>query len=274
MVPAEGKVIVANSGTQGSSGLLPAVRQKQVLRFIEEHGSVQVRDLIEHFGVSEATVRRDLDDLAARDLVQRTHGGAVARAPSTSFEALYEEKRGEFAAEKRRIAEAAVKVIRDGETVILDSGSTTLEVARNLAGHRGLTVITYDLFIATAVSFDPSTTVVVPGGSRREGFNTLIGPLTEAFFRGVRVDRTILSADAVDVAFGVSNATFAECAIKQLLIEAGRQVLLVADASKFGKQALAKVCSVGSLDLIVTDASLGEPDRRALEQAHVELQLT
>lgn len=253
---------------------MPAVRQMRVLREVEERGSVQVRDLVEHFAVSGATIRRDLDELAERDLVQRTHGGAIARRTSTSFETNYEEKREAFTAEKRRIAAAAAKFVLDGETVILDSGSTTFEVARLLAHRKNLTLITNDLFIAGQIAFDPSISVVISGGTLRDGFNTLVGPLTETFFRNVRVDRTMLSADAVEPVFGVSNATFAESSIKQLMVEAAGHVTLVADASKFGKHALARVCSLDEIDVVVTDSSLSDTNQKALNQAPPKLVIT
>ncbi len=255
-------------------GLLPAVRQLRVLREVEERGSVQVRELMDHFAVSGATIRRDLDCLAERDLVLRTHGGAMARRTSTSFETNYEEKRKAFTAEKRRIASAAVRFVLDGETVILDSGSTTFEVARLLAERKNLTLITNDLFIAGQIAFDPSITVIVTGGTLREGFNTLVGPLTETFLRNVRVDHTILSADAVDPAFGISNATFAESSIKQLMVEAAGHVTLVADASKFGKRALARVCALDKVDVVVTDDALSDANQKALLQAATKLVLT
>lgn len=254
-------------------GLLPAVRQLRVLREVEERGGVQVRELVDHFAVSGATIRRDLDSLAERGLVLRTHGGAIARTTSTSFETNYEEKRKAFTAEKRRIAIAAAEFVPDGETVILDSGSTTFEVARILAERKNLTLITNDLFIAGQISFDPSITVIVTAGMLREGFNTLVGPLTEAFLRNVRVDFTVLSADAVDPAFGISNATFAESSIKQLMVEAASHTILVADASKFGKRALARVCALDEVDVVVTDEALSDSNQKALLQAATKLVL-
>ncbi|MFA5568528.1 MAG: DeoR/GlpR family DNA-binding transcription regulator [Trueperaceae bacterium] len=246
----------------------------RVLREVDELGSVQVRELMDHFAVSGATIRRDLDCLAERGLITRTHGGAIACRTSTSFETTYEEKRKAFTVEKRRIASAAEKFVLDGETVILDSGSTTFEVARLLAERKNLTLITNDLFIAGQITFDPSITVIVTGGMLREGFNTLVGPVTETFLRNVRVDHTVLSADAVDPVFGVSNATFAESSIKQLMVEAASHVILVADASKFGKRALARVCVLDDVDAVITDAALNDADHKSLMQASIKLILT
>lgn len=259
---------------KGMERLLPAVRQLRVLREVEERGSVQVRELMDHFEVSGATIRRDLDDLARRDLVLRTHGGAMTHRTSTSFERGYEEKRNAFTAQKRRIAVAAIQFVQDSETVILDSGSTTFEVARLLAESKNLTLITNDLFIASQITFDPSITVIVIGGALREGFNTLVGPLTEDFLRNVRVDRTILSADAVDPTFGVSNATFFESSIKHLMVEAAGHVTLVADSSKFGKRALAKVCALSEIDVVITDDDLSEADQKSLMQSAAKVVMT
>lgn len=208
--------------------------------------------------VSEATVRRDLTMMAEEGLVSRARGGAILPASSTAFEPLYPEKRLINTEEKRRIGVEAALMVVDGETLILDSGSTTFEIARNLTDHKNLTIITNDLVIASSVMFDSTTSVIVTGGIRRQGFNTLIGPVTDEFLQQVKVNKTFLAADAIDFQQGVTNATFAEISVKRLMIQAAREVILVADHSKFANIALARVCPLDKVHCVITDSSIDE----------------
>lgn len=164
-------------------------------------------------------------------------------------------------------------MVADGETLILDSGSTTLEIARQLAKRKDITIITNDLYIASTVSYDPTTTLIVTGGVRREGFNVLVGPIAEELLRKVRVNRTFLAADAVDLAYGVMNATFTEIQIKQLIIQAAKEVVLVADHTKFGKAALAKVCSLTDIHHVVTDTGIADSVLEELKRLGIPVTL-
>ncbi|MGE5553323.1 MAG: DeoR/GlpR family DNA-binding transcription regulator [Betaproteobacteria bacterium] len=250
----------------GRLSMLPAERHSLILEHLQSARSVKIEELASLLKVSEATVRRDLTSLATKGLVSRTHGGAILPTASTAFERLYPEKRMLNQEEKRRIGAEAAALVADGETIILDSGSTTFEIARNLARHKNLTLITNDLFIAGSIAYDPSTTVIVTGGVRREGFNVLVGPVAEEFLRNVNVNRSFLAADAIDFEHGVTNATFIEVAIKQLIIAAAREVVLVADHTKFGSVALVKVCSLDRVHRVITDSGLAEPVMQGLQR--------
>lgn len=240
----------------GPTSLIPAERHRLIMEYVAMRRSAKIGELALSLGVSAATIRRDLAQLAEQGVINRTHGGAVPLVTSTAFEPVYQEKMRIFPAEKRRIGVEAASLVADGETVILDSGSTTLEVAQNLTRHKGLTVITNDLFIAGSVTFDPSTALIVTGGARREGLNVLIGPIAEDFLRQVKVNKTFLAADAVDPRQGVTNATFAEASLKRLIIRAAQEVILVSDHSKFGKAALAKVCPIEQIGRVITSAGI------------------
>jgi Transcriptional regulators of sugar metabolism len=246
--------------------ILPAERRKRILEFIQQNGSGRIEELATSLDVSEATVRRDLSLLATEGFINRTHGGAILSEASTAFERLYPEKRLLCSEEKRLIGIEAASMVADGETLILDSGSTTFEIARNLTLHKNLTIITYDLFVASSFVYDPSTTVIVTGGIRREGFNVLIGPIAEELIRQVKVNKAFLGADSVDFTAGVTNATFNEVSIKRLIIEAASEVILVADYSKFGKASLAKVCSLDQIHRIITDSKIDDSILQGLQR--------
>lgn len=236
--------------------VVPAERRRRIVEYLKANRSGKNEELAAELGVSLATVRRDLDLLATEGLVSRTHGGAVLPDSSTAFERLYSEKRQLFQSEKARIGAAAAAMVADGETLVLDTGSTTFEVARHLSGHKNLTIITNDLLIVSTLEFDPTTVVMVTGGTRRSGYSVLIGPVTEDLLRSVRVNKSFLSADAVQLDHGISNATFAEVATKRLIIEAAQEVILVVDHSKFGGVALARVAPLDRVHHIVTDSGV------------------
>lgn len=249
--------------------VVPAERRRRIVEYLRANRSGKNEELAVALGVSVATVRRDLDFLATQGLVSRTHGGAVLPETSTAYERLYSEKRNLFQEEKRRIGQAAAAMVADGETVILDTGSTTFQVAQYLAGRRNLTIITNDLLIATVLEFHPTTQLVVTGGIRRSGFGVLIGSIVEDLLRAVKVNKSFLSADAVDVEHGISNANFAEAAIKRLIIEAAQQVILVVDHSKFAGTALAKVAGVHRVHHVITDSGVSPEVLQALERAGI-----
>lgn len=264
------------SPTPRNESVLPAERRRKILEYIQVNRSGKNEELSAALGVSLATIRRDLDLLSERGLVSRTHGGAVppetdpaGAVPGPAFELLYSEKRLVHLEEKRRIGAAAAKTVADGETLILDSGSTTFELARCLARHKDLTIITNDLLIASSIEYDPSTTLVVAGGTRRAGVSYLVGPVAEEFLRGVRVSKTFLSADAVDLVYGISNASFPSATAKQLMVAAARQVILVVDHSKFGQVALARVCGLEQVHQIFTGAGAPLEVLRGLERMNL-----
>lgn len=231
-------------------------RLTQTLELIKKSGSLQVNNVASLQGVSEATIRRDLNKLEDLGLIKRIHGGAVLANLSTTFEYMYHDKVGMRTEEKKRIALQALKEIHDGDSVMLDSGTTTYQLALLLEGKRNLTIITYDMSIASTLKLHPSSQVIVTGGMVRAGYNVLIGTITENFIRNTRVDEVILSADAIDDSFGISNANYLEAGIKSLLVQAAKRVIVVADRTKFGKVAVAKVCDIKDVDLIITDKDL------------------
>lgn len=247
--------------------IIPAGRKRELMQYVQEHGSAQIHELSEVLGVSEATVRRDLTALHEEGLVLRTHGGAVpVEVKSTSFEPKYQAKAETMMEEKRRIGAYAAAMVEDGDTVFLDSGTTTYCVAMNLAEKKHITVITYDLYIASDIELDATSSLVVTGGTRRPGHGTLVGSVARNFIESIRVDKTFLSTDAVDIEFGISNANFFEADIKSLIARAAHQTILVADHTKFGNVALTRVCTLDEVSAIVTDSGLGTIFRELLAE--------
>lgn len=233
-------------------------RLEHIVQLLNQRGGIRTNELAEELGVSAATVRRDLEELAARGSVDRTHGGAVILRSGPGKEVPYAEKTLHMRAEKERIAQRALDFVPDGATVILDSGTTVVELARRLAG-RPVTAIALDLPSATALSAEDGVEVWTPGGRVRNGLFSLVGPWVEQTLRGLAIDVFFMGADAID-AQGVSNSTVEEAEVKRLAIGAARQTVLLADSTKFGRRSFARVCAFANIHTLITD----EASREAL----------
>ncbi len=233
---------------------LPVERRQRILQLLEAQGGLRTVELRQALDVSVATVRRDLGVLADQGLIERTHGGAFLRTPGTAHEPPFAVKAAMMREEKERIADAAARMIQPGSTVILDSGSTTLALARRISGKR-VTVIALDLTGAQAAA-SGQTEVLLVGGRVRNGLFSLVGPWAEDTLAGLHGDIFFLAADAVD-SEEVTNSTVDEAALKRLAIRAAREVVLVADHGKFGRRALAHVCRLEELSAAVTDRGIG-----------------
>ncbi len=227
-------------------------RLERIVQMLSLRGGLRTVDLADALNVSTATIRRDLDELAARGIVDRTHGGAVLGHGGTGREAPYEEKAQRMQPEKARIAERAASLVTDGATIVLDSGTTVLELARRLAG-RPITAIALDLPSASALSAEEGVEVWTPGGHVRNGLFSLVGPWTEQTLRSLSVDLFFMGADAVDHE-GVSNSTVEEAQVKRLALASARTSVLLVDSTKFGRRSFVRVCPLDSVATVITDA--------------------
>jgi DeoR/GlpR family transcriptional regulator of sugar metabolism len=236
------------------AGLSNVERQEQVLHFIEQRQRVAVADICERFAVSVATARRDLEALAARGDVRRVHGGALAvrRAPP-ELPAL--QRADEQADAKRRIGQAAAAQVVDGETIFLSSGTTALEVARNLRDRAKLTVITNSLLIINALADAPQITLVSLGGILRRGELSLIGHIAEQALAEVRADKVILGIRAIDAEHGLTNDYLPETMTDRAILRISREVIVVADHTKCGRVSAAFVAPITAMHTLITDTA-------------------
>ena len=251
---------------------IPAERQKKMMEYIEANTSAQIHELAEKFHVSEATVRRDLDDLDQQGALKRTHGGAIKVDRSTAYESMYSEKIGQMLEEKHRIANSAAQMVHAGDTVLIDSGTTTFFIAQALSHHENLTIITNDLYIAYQTPLHPSSTLIVTGGTRRQGRQELVGTVTENCIRDTHVDIAFIGVDGIDLTGGATNANFAEVGVKRLMLEAAARGVIVADHSKFGRIALARICDIKEASLILTDTGIDGDMLTRLKKLGVQME--
>jgi DeoR family transcriptional regulator of aga operon len=240
-----------------------------ILEALSGRGSVDVGDLAEQLGVSAATVRRDLGRLERQRLLSRTHGGAVPSG--VIYELPLRSRAGREIEHKRRIARAAVEQLGDARSVGLTGGTTTHEVARQLA-ERELSVVTNSISIAAELAIRPNLKLLVTGGVARAESYELVGPLAEATLAGLNLDVVFIGVDGVSAA-GVTTHHEVEAHTNRSLIRRAARVVVVADASKLGRSAFAQICPLDEVDTIITDARASEEERDVLTAAGVEVVL-
>jgi len=233
--------------------LLREERKRKISQFIKENKKATVPELSKLFGVSESTIRRDLEELDEQGVIQRAHGGAVVIERAAPEPPIIQ-RMTENKEEKRRIGRAAAQLVREGETVFLGSGTTTLEVARNLLERNNLTVITNALNIANLFAANPNITVIVIGGLLRHSELSMIGHIAEQTLGELHADKVIMGIRAIDVEAGLTNDYLPETMTDRAIINFSSEVILVADHTKFGKVSTAYVAPVKQITTLVTDA--------------------
>ena len=244
---------------------IPAQRRQEMLRAVRS-GSTHVTELAVNFGVSEMTVRRDLRELARAGKVERVRGGAVNAGWEPPFEQTAVERLGA----KDRVGAAAAALIEDGQTVMVDIGTTTLQAARHLHG-RDLTVVTTSLAVYEELATDPVVELVLPGGIVRRNYRSLVGVLAEDSLRQLKADVLFLGTSGVDAELAVWDTTMVEVPIKRAMIAAADRVVLLADAEKFSMGGIVRVCEAGAIDHVVTDDALAPAARAAIDEAGIEV---
>lgn len=233
--------------------MLKAERQQKILHLIDENEHVTVPVLSQSFQVSEATVRRDLEELSQTGHVRRAYGGALRAEPAPPEPPILQ-RTVEYDAEKQRIGLAAADLIRDGETIFIGSGSTTAKLAHALVGKRHLTVITNALNIAFALARDADIDVVMLGGVLRRSELSTIGHLAEQVIGELRADKVVMGAHALDPHHGITSEYLPEVMTDRAIMKLGAQLVIVADHSKFGKVSTGLIAPIQSVHTIVTDS--------------------
>jgi DeoR family transcriptional regulator of aga operon len=253
-------------------------RWNDLLGLLAAAGQPQVEDAAKALNVSPATVRRDFDELAAQQMLTRIRGGAVAQAVNYDLPLRYKSER--HPSEKQRIGELAAGLVRAGQVVGLNGGTTTTETARALATRPDLsrggaepavTVVTNALNIATELAVRQHIKIVTTGGVARPQSYELTGPLATGVLEQVTLDVAFLGVDAIDAVAGATAHHEGEASINQLMARQARKVIIVADSSKVGQRAFARICGPADIDVLVTDTGIAPDDIVTLEAAGVEV---
>lgn len=230
-------------------------RRREIVKQLQRDGYVEAKKLSNELGVDTSTIRRDLDVLVRSGQAERTHGGAKPIG-GAGLDVPYAVKEYEYRRQKVAIARHAASRVREGDSVILDSGSTTFQVAVALRYIPDLTFITNDLRIATLLATVPDVRLFLAGGGLLNSVYTLIGPRATDFFSDFSATWAFLGADAVDPTAGITNTNTVEVPVKRAMLEAATTSVVVADSSKFGTRTLARVAGLDEVDHFVTDSEL------------------
>jgi len=237
--------------------MLGSQRRSLILELVEESGAVRVADLVERLGVSDMTIRRDIERLAADGLLERVHGGALALPARTGKEPGFEAKSGLWLAEKQAIARAAATHVAPGSTIGISAGTTTFELAREVRDTPELTVVTNSVPVAQLLheSGAPGQTVVLTGGVRTPS-DALVGPVAVSALRTLHVDLLFLGAHGLDPRAGLTTPNLVESETNRALVASAREVCVLVDSSKWGTIGLSTFAALTDIDILITDSGL------------------
>jgi DeoR/GlpR family transcriptional regulator of sugar metabolism len=253
-------------------GLLSEPRRRRILEWIQEEGAARVRDLAVAFQVSEATIRQDLERLEAEGLITREHGGAFLN-PVASPSGVMSLHHQENMDKKAKIGALAASLVQDGDTIILDAGTTTTEVATRLLGRKNLTVITNALNIGIVLGTVPGFAVHMPGGQFKAPTLSLSGDKCVEYFRSIFAGKLFLATAGVSLETGLTYPSFADLELKEAMIKAASHVYLVADSTKINKSSFTRLGSLDVIHSFITDDGISDADAKAFESRGIDLMI-
>jgi DeoR family transcriptional regulator, aga operon transcriptional repressor len=232
-------------------------RRAHILEIVNRDGKVSVPDLSKMFEVSVVTIRNDLIQLERKKLLIRTHGGAI-KEQRVGFDFAVSQKAGMHPDEKLKIANKALEFIKNGDTIILDSGSTTQQIAKQLKKFKNLTVVTNALNIVATLSDFEEIEIIIPGGVLRKKSLSLIGPLAEIGVNNFYADKLFLGVDGIDADYGITTPNMEEAHLNRLMIERSKEVFVVTDSSKFEKRSMTFITGLEKINTLITDKNIPE----------------
>jgi DeoR/GlpR family transcriptional regulator of sugar metabolism len=246
------------------------IRREKILDLIREDGSAKVIKLAKIFKVSEVTIRQDLEKLEQEGFIRREHGGAFLKNVEESVKSITLLNQ-ENIEKKQKIGRKASELIESGDVIILDSGSTTTEIAKNLFGRKGLTVITNALNIALILGAEPGIELIVTGGEFKPPTLSLTGQKAADFFENIHVDKLFLATAGISLRSGLTYPSLSDIVVKKSMIEAADTTYLVADSTKIGKNAFASLGALSLIDYIITDPDIAAEHLQLFKDHEIEL---
>jgi len=253
-------------------GLSDLERQEAIAQILKDKKKVTVSELARRFGFSESSIRRDLAKLERKGQAKKVYGGAIL-ASSTQHELDYQERLSRSIREKSAIAGYAVKLIRPGQALLLDSGTTAMQIALRLPEAMGLTVVTNGLAIAEALSGHAGLSLFILAGRYRPSSRDMVGPMLVSAIRQFAVDIAFLSVDGFDPVHGLSTTDHELAEAARAAMDIAQQTVVVSDASKGGRRAFASICAIDQVDLIISDKHLDGRICNGIREAGVEVVL-
>lgn len=250
--------------------ILPNVRREKILDLIKEDGFAKVGDLSKIFKVTEVTIRQDLEKLSKLGLIVKEHGGAYLKDIEDHVRSLSLINQDNLE-KKEAIAEKAVTFIEPGDIIILDSGSTTTEIAKKLRGYKNLTVITNALNIAMLLGSESGIEIIMTGGEFKPPTLSLTGQKAADFFTGLNVQKLFLATAGISLKAGLTYPSISDLVVKRAMIEAAETTYVVADSTKVGKNALASLGAMSLVDYLITDPDLDDKFKKVFKENEIEI---
>ena len=247
-----------------------ANRHQLILNKIQEQGFVNVHELSEELNVSMVTIRKDLKILENRNLLYRTHGSATLANPFIIDRNIHEKEKIRIE-QKVRIAKAAAEFVKPHDNVILASGSTILELAKQLQQTKPLTVVTASLNVSQILNINAEIEIHQLGGTIRKSSNSVVGPFAERMMEGFSCNFLFLGADGVDPDYGLTTTNALEASLNQIMIKSAQKVIVLADSSKFGKRGFGKICELNAIDTIITDSEVSNLLLKKIKEKGVDV---
>ena len=252
--------------------MLNEERRRLILEILTRDGRVLVGALARQFRTSQVTIRNDLDILQAHGRIHRTHGGALPAREGALEDPTLREKEKLHRKQKLQIAAAAARMVKEGQVVILDSGTTTTAIARALRKFGNLTIITNAVNIAAELS-GSSLEVILTGGTLRKNSFSLVGPIAEDTLRRLNADILFLGVDGFDVRHGLTTPNLLEAKVNRVMMDVARVAVAVCDSSKFGRRSLSSIAPLSALHHLISDRGIPKPDLLALKKTGVQVTL-
>jgi len=253
-----------------SSSLLNEERRRRILEMVQRDGRVLVNELARHFHISQITIRKDLELLDGQGVIQRTHGGALPVQSGALLDPSLREKEKLHRRQKTMIAEAAARLVEEGQSVLLDSGTTTTAIARALKDRAKLTVITNAINIAAELA-GTQVEVILTGGMLRKNSFSLVGPLAEQTLMQLSADILFLGVDGFDTKLGLFTPNLLESQVNRAMVKIARRTIAVCDSSKFSRRSLCNIMPVSAIHEVITDKQIPKSDLNALKEAGVKI---
>jgi DeoR family transcriptional regulator of aga operon len=247
-------------------------RRRAIVELVNHDGRVLVPELARHFQTSQVTIRKDLEVLHKLRQLHRTHGGALPARDRALDDPSLLEKEQLHHKEKVLIAEAAARMVSNGQVIILDSGTTTTAIARSLRSFQELTIVTNAVNIAAELA-GTSIDVILTGGALRKNSFSLVGPMAEDTLRQVSADLLFLGVDGFDVNYGLTTPNLLEARVNRVMVEVARRTVAVCDATKFGRRSLSLIAATSAMQEVITDHGIAKSDLYALKKAGIEVTL-
>ncbi|MFC2115041.1 transcriptional repressor AgaR [Bacteroidota bacterium] len=255
-----------------SSNKSTVTRRAKILEELDINGQVTVSELSRKYNISEVTIRNDLDHLEKQNMLIRARGGAIKiKFFKMVIDPPLSDKQKEFLKEKQKIANEALKLIEDGDTIVLDSGTTTTEIAKKLEQFHNLTIITNALNIASILSEYPDFNIYMPGGVLRKKSLSLVGSLASENFKKFYCDKLFLGVDGFDTLQGPSTPNAEEAHLNSIMVRMAKKVIVVADSRKFSRRRFGFIAPISEIHVVITDSGILEEDKARLENQGVKV---